>query len=83
LIRRRGYALDEEEMFPGLTCIAVPIHIDGRSVAAISLIAAQNAEPSRPTAHLSRLQVAAGQIESRLFLFKDILLSHRENVAGA
>jgi IclR family KDG regulon transcriptional repressor len=39
-IRRQGYALDDEETFPGIRCVAAPLRDrDGRVVAALSVTA--------------------------------------------
>jgi DNA-binding IclR family transcriptional regulator len=39
-IRRQGYALDNEETFPGIRCVAAPLHdAGGRVLAAISVTA--------------------------------------------
>jgi DNA-binding IclR family transcriptional regulator len=36
-VRNKGYALDNEESFPGIRCVAAPIHSrNGKIVAAIS-----------------------------------------------
>ncbi|ATE63821.1 IclR family transcriptional regulator [Rhizorhabdus dicambivorans] len=74
-IRERGYALDQEEMVPGLVCIAVPIRAMDRVVAAISLVVTQSAEPRRPTSYLGRLHAAAREIETRLHPFADMLVA--------
>ena len=73
--RERGYALDIEEMFDGFICIAVPIRVGNRVVAAISLIVTQSAEPCRPVSHLARLHTAASQIENSLVAVGDMFAS--------
>ena len=72
-IRRHGYALDEQEILEGLVCIAVPIQLEGRVIAAISLVVTHKGDPVRPTAYLARLRAAAMEIERRLQPFSDIL----------
>jgi len=37
LIRRRGYAMDEEELIEGLTCVAIPLIVDGVLLGAFSV----------------------------------------------
>lgn len=72
-IRRNGYALDVQEIVQGLVCIAVPLQLEGRVVAAISLVATRHGEPVRPTAYLERLRAAAAEIEGKLQPFSSIL----------
>lgn len=36
-IRKRGYALDEEELIEGLTCVAIPLIVDGVLLGAFSV----------------------------------------------
>ncbi|WP_235537515.1 IclR family transcriptional regulator [Sphingomonas sp. Root1294] len=72
LTRERGYALDQGEMFDGFICIAVPVRIGGRVVAAISLVVTQTATPCRPVSYLARLHGAALRIEKRLRSLSDI-----------
>jgi DNA-binding IclR family transcriptional regulator len=76
-IRERGYALDEEEMVPGLICIAVPIRAGKQVVAAISLIVSQQGGPCRPVGYLGRLHAVARQIEDRLLPFSDMFADAR------
>lgn len=71
-IRQRGYGLDNAEMFDGFICIAVPVRVGDRVVAAISLVVTQIGEPCRPVAYLARMQVAAAQLEARLAPFADM-----------
>ena len=73
--RARGYALDRGEMFDDLVCIAVPIRVGERAVAAISLVVTQTAQPCRPLGYLARVLVASSQIERRLSSFKDVFAS--------
>jgi DNA-binding IclR family transcriptional regulator len=73
-IRQHGYAIDHEEMFEGFICIAVPIQLRGQVVAAISLVVTQNAGPYRPIRYLSRLLVAAAQIEMRLCSVSEVFM---------
>ncbi|WP_100239278.1 IclR family transcriptional regulator [Sphingobium sp. LB126] len=72
-IRRSGYALDEQEILPGLVCIAVPIQLEGRVIAAISLVVTHKGGPVRPQAYFARLRAAAIEIELRLQPFSDML----------
>jgi IclR family acetate operon transcriptional repressor len=72
-IRRNGYALDDQEIEQGLICIAVPIQLEGRAIAAISLVVTRKGDSVRPTAYLARLQVAATEIERKLQPFSEML----------
>jgi IclR family transcriptional regulator, acetate operon repressor len=72
-IRRYGYALDEQEIVQGLVCIAVPIQLEGRVIAAISLVVTRKGDPVRPTAYLARVRAAATEIEHKLQPFSDML----------
>jgi IclR family acetate operon transcriptional repressor len=72
MTRERGYALDRAEMFDGFICIAVPIRLGNRVIAAISLVVTRTAEPCRPVGYLARLHAAAAQIESRLGTVEDL-----------
>lgn len=70
--RERGYALDQGEMFDGFICIAIPIRIGDRVVAAISLVVTHTATPCRPVSYLARLHGAASRIEQRLLGLRDL-----------
>src|SRR5690606_2760313 len=72
-IRRAGYALDEQEIVQGMVCIAVPIELEGRVIAAISLVVTHKGGPVRPTAYLARLRATATEIERKLQPFSDML----------
>lgn len=72
-IRRYSYALDEQEIVQGLVCIALPIQLEGRVIAAISLVVTRTGDPVRPTAYLARLRAAATEIEHKLQPFSNIL----------
>jgi DNA-binding IclR family transcriptional regulator len=76
-IRQYGYALDEQEIVQGLVCIAVPIQLEGRVIAAISLVVTREGGPARPTDYLARLRAAATEIERRLQPFSDMLQDKR------
>jgi IclR family acetate operon transcriptional repressor len=68
-VRRRGFALDEEEVAEDLRCVAVPLrdHL-GQVRAAISISASRSRLPPTRTAVARRLlDHAARGIESRLF----------------
>lgn len=77
-VRNRGFALDRAEMFDGFICIAAPIRVDGRVVAAISLVVTQMATPCRPTIYLARLTAAAARIESRLFGLREVFTASQD-----
>lgn len=62
-IRERGYAIDDEESVPGLTCIAAPIRDDKDRVVASVSVSGQSAEFGEP--HLSR-HIEAVKNASRL-----------------
>lgn len=72
LIRDRGYAIDNEEMFDGFICIAVPVRVGDQVVAAVSLVVSQTAGPCRPVNYLGRLRAAAIKIESKLANAQDM-----------
>jgi IclR family KDG regulon transcriptional repressor len=67
-VRAQGYAIDDEESVPGLTCIAAPVFDDrGRVVGAVSISGLTNeyAEPNR-TAYIEAVRRAANGISQRL-----------------
>lgn len=66
LTRARGYAIDAGEMFEDIGCIAVPLRVKNRVVAAISLVVRRDGDWCPPLRYLARLRKAAAQIESRL-----------------
>ena len=49
--RERGFGIDDEENEVGITCVAVPIHLDGSAAAsgAISISAVRFRTPCRPS----------------------------------
>lgn len=66
--RAQGYAIDDEESVPGLTCIAAPVVDDrGRIVGAVSIsgLTSEYAEPNR-TAYIAAVRRAANGISQRL-----------------
>jgi DNA-binding IclR family transcriptional regulator len=67
-VRSRGYSLDDEEIFPGLRCVAAPIFdIDGGAVAGISVAgpSSRMLKDSLPR-FTSRVVAAAAEISRRL-----------------
>jgi DNA-binding IclR family transcriptional regulator len=72
LIRDRGYAIDNEEMFDGFICIAVPVSVGDQVVAAVSLVVSRTAGPCRPVNYLGRLRAAAIKIERKLVNAEDM-----------
>lgn len=66
-IRRDGIAFDDEELMPGLSCVAVPVlGPNGRSLAALSISGAAGSMDSRAqAASLRRVGHAASQAVSR------------------
>jgi DNA-binding IclR family transcriptional regulator len=67
-VRTQGYAIDDEESVPGLTCIAAPVFDDrGRVIGAVSISGLTNeyAEPNR-TAYIEAVRQAANGISQRL-----------------
>jgi DNA-binding IclR family transcriptional regulator len=67
-VRVQGYAIDDEESVPGLTCIAAPVFDDrGQIVGAVSISGLTNeyAEPNR-TAYIDAVVRAANGISQRL-----------------
>lgn len=66
-IRKRGYAIDNAEMVPGLICVAVPIVSAQGVFAAISLVATHEGAACNPADYVPCLHEAAQEIESKLF----------------
>ncbi|HET9661171.1 MAG TPA: IclR family transcriptional regulator [Thermomicrobiales bacterium] len=67
-VRAQGYAIDDEESVPGLTCIAAPVFDDrGRVVGAVSIsgLTSEYAEPNRST-YIAAVVRAANGISQRL-----------------
>ncbi|HEY8482360.1 MAG TPA: IclR family transcriptional regulator [Spirillospora sp.] len=62
-VAERGYALDDNEGSVGLRCVAVPVEVDGRWVAAVS-VSGPSAEfdDDRRAAYLERLREAAAAL---------------------
>lgn len=67
-VRSRGYSLDDEEIFPGLRCVAAPIFgLDGRVVAGLSVAGPSSRMPKDSLPRFTfRLLAAAGEISKRL-----------------
>jgi len=64
-VRRRGYALDDEESFQGIRCLAAPLRDrDGRVVAAISVTAPSQRLGSRRAAEIRRQVLEAARLIS-------------------
>jgi IclR family acetate operon transcriptional repressor len=57
-IRKQGYALDDEELIDGLTCVAAPVMKDGRVLGAIS-VAGPTARLGNPKALAKIVKAAA------------------------
>lgn len=76
VVRARGYAIDDEEMVPGLVCIAAPVSRDGHVVAAVSMIVSQDGHPCEPEGLLPPLRRAVGEIEKHLFPYRDDGAAH-------
>lgn len=68
VVRARGYAIDDEESVPGLTCIAAPIRDDKDRVVASVSISGQSAEFTEPklTRYIDAVKHAARQISTRM-----------------
>lgn len=67
-VRARGWAIDDEEIFPGLRCVAAPIFgFDGRVAAGVSVAGPTSRMPkdSLP-GFASKVLITAEEISSRL-----------------
>ena len=67
-VRSRGYSVDDEEIFPGLRCVAAPIFgLDGRVIAGVS-VAGPSSRMPKDSLHrfTSRVLTAADEISRRL-----------------
>jgi DNA-binding IclR family transcriptional regulator len=67
-VRTRGYSLDDEEIFPGLRCVAAPIFgIEGRVLAGVSVAGPSSRMPKDSLPRFaSRVVSTAGEISKRL-----------------
>jgi DNA-binding IclR family transcriptional regulator len=67
-IRRQGYALDDQETFPGIRCVAAPLQDGGgRVLAAISVTAPAQRMGAQRQAQIRRLVMnAAARISERI-----------------
>jgi len=67
-VRTRGYSVDDEEIFPGLRCVAAPIFgLDGRVVAGLSVAGPSSRMPKDSLPRFtSKVLTAAGEISKRL-----------------
>ncbi len=67
-VRSRGYSLDDEEIFPGLRCVAAPVFgLDGRVVAGVSVAGPSSRMPRDSLLRFSsRVVTFAGEISRRL-----------------
>jgi DNA-binding IclR family transcriptional regulator len=63
LIERRGYAFDDNERSVGLRCVAVPVEVDGETLAAVS-VSGPSGEfgPDRQQFYLERLTETAAEL---------------------
>lgn len=77
-IERRGYAFDDNERSVGLRCVAVPIELDGESVAAVS-VSGPSGEfgPDRQQVYLERLQETAADLAGDPDAAAALLIVHR------
>jgi IclR family acetate operon transcriptional repressor len=82
-VRAQGYAVDDEEMVPGLICIAAPVARAGDVVAAVSMIVSQDGPPCTPTELLPPLRRAIGEIEARLFPYNDEIAEAGDSQVGS
>ena len=78
-IRSRGWSLDDEEIFPGLRCVAAPIFgLDGRVVAGVSVAGPTSRMPKDSLQRFTgRVVEAAGKISRRLGHLGDVQESVR------
>ena len=67
-VRSRGFALDDEEIFTGLRCVAAPIFgFDGRVVAGLSVAGPTGRMPRDSLSRFtSKVMVAASEVSRRL-----------------
>jgi IclR family acetate operon transcriptional repressor len=71
-VRVQGFAIDEEEIVPGLCCMAVPLrHGDGRVLAAISVSQAMSSRHRVPDALLLELLTEVAQAIERQSLMPE------------
>ena len=65
--RARGWAVDDREMAMGTRCVAVPLWVDGRAVAALSLSGPADRLVAAGDAHRAeRLSKVAERLAARL-----------------
>ena len=77
-IRVQGYAMDEGEMIPGLTCVAAPImNSIGRAVVAVSV--------SGPASRMDRARVTrlAGRVTATAAEISDYIIDRDSQDGGA
>ena len=67
-IRRRGYSTDDQELLPGVNCLAVPVHNRaGQTVAGLAVMAPAASLPlEKLTRHLPDLKACAARISIEL-----------------
>ncbi len=77
-IRENGYALDDNEFSAGMRCIAVPLVVDGRWLAAIS-VAGPSGEfgPDQRARYLDHLNATAASMSDNLDLIAGLRVVHR------